>query len=239
MTDALAPPPPAGFVPRRPAGSKPVRPRDAASLVLIKRDSAEPAVLMGRRHRKHAFMPDVFVFPGGRLDLADRQLPLHLPAPEPAGGGSVAMLRALALTAVRETFEETGLLIGRPAPGPVAAPSPGWQAFLASGQVPAIERLTYIYRAITPPLAVMRFHARFFLADAAHASGELAGSGELLDLAWYPLSDTLKLPIADVTENLLRDLPYLLEGPRRPVPLFCYKRGRATVVGGTLRGLPV
>jgi 8-oxo-dGTP pyrophosphatase MutT (NUDIX family) len=239
MTDTAQAPPPAGFVPRRPEGSKPVRPRDAASLVLVKRDSPEPAVLMGRRHRKHAFMPDVFVFPGGRLDLADRQFATDAPAPEAAGGGSAKMLRALALTAVRETFEETGLLIGRPATTPIQAPSPSWQTFLDSGQVPAIEQLSYIYRAITPPLAVMRFHARFFLADAAHAAGELAGSGELLDLAWYPLADTLKLPIADVTENLLRDLPHLLDGPRRPVPLFCYKRGRATVVGGTLRGTPV
>jgi 8-oxo-dGTP pyrophosphatase MutT (NUDIX family) len=240
MTDtAQAPPPPAGFVPRRPEGSKPVRPRDAASLVLVKRDGAEPAVLMGRRHRKHAFMPDVFVFPGGRLDLADRQFATDAPAPEAAGGGSAKMLRALALTAVRETFEETGLLIGRAPTATTKAPSPSWQAFLDTGQVPAIEKLTYIYRAITPPMLAMRFHARFFMADAAHATGDLAGSGELLDLAWYPLADTLKLPIADITETLLRDLPHLLEGPRRPVPLFCAKRGRVMVVGGTLRGTPV
>src|SRR5205823_5116305 len=114
--------------------------------------------------------------------------------------------------------------------------SPGWRAFYATGSVPALERLTYIYRAITPPMATMRFHARFFLADAAHASGSLGGSGELLDLAWYPLDAALALPIADVTENLLRDLPHLLQAPRSRVPLFCYRRGRATVVGGTLRG---
>ena len=239
MTETAAAPPRAGFVPRRPEGSKPVRPRNAASLVLVRHDAAAPAVLMGRRHRKHAFMPDVFVYPGGRLDAADRQLRIGAPLPQAHGGGSPAMLRALALTAVRETFEETGLLIGRAAAALPAAPSPGWQAFLATGQAPAIDRLTYIYRAITPPLAAMRFHARFFLADAAHATGELAGSGELLDLAWYPLAEALKLPIADVTENLLRDLPFLLAAPRRPVPLFCYKRGRAMVTGGTLRGEPV
>jgi 8-oxo-dGTP pyrophosphatase MutT (NUDIX family) len=192
---------------------------------------------MGRRHRKHSFMPDVFVYPGGRLDAADRQVAVEFAPPAGAGGGSPAMLRALALTAVRETFEETGLLIGRPGAG--AAASSGWQAFFATGHVPALDRLTYVYRAITPPMAVMRFHARFFLADAAHATGTLGGSGELLDLAWYPRSEALKLPIADVTENLLRDLPHLLERPRLPVPLFCYKRGGPTVVGGTLRGEPV
>jgi len=238
MTEAGAPMR-VGFVPRRAEGSKPVRPRDAASLVLVRREGGAPAVLMGRRHRKHAFMPDVFVFPGGRLDPADRRVGHDAPLPVPAGGGSPAMLRALAHTAVRETFEETGLLIGRPGAAPAEIPSSDWQAFFATGQVPAVERLTFVYRAITPPLAVMRFHARFFLADAAHASGALAGSGELLDLAWYPLDAALGLPIADVTENLLRDLPHLLAGPRRPVPLFCYKRGRATVVGGTLRGEPV
>lgn len=235
MTDAVTRPP-AGFVPRRAEGSKPVRPRDAASLVLVRRLGEEPTVLMGRRHRKHSFMPDVFVFPGGRLDPADRQVATDAAPPAAAGGGNPAMLRALAHTAVRETFEETGLLVGRPSATLPTAPSEDWQAFFATGQMPAIDRLSYIYRAITPPMAVMRFHARFFLADAAHASGELAGSGELLDLTWYPLAEALKLPIADVTENLLRDLPHLLETPRHPVPLFCYKRGRATVVGGTLRG---
>jgi 8-oxo-dGTP pyrophosphatase MutT (NUDIX family) len=238
MTDA-AEAPRAGFVPRRAEGSKPVRPRDAASLVLVQRSGTETSVLMGRRHRKHAFMPDVFVFPGGRLDTADRRIAGEFAAPAGAGGGNPAMLRALALTAVRETFEETGLLLGRPGTAPATMASAGWQAFFATGQAPALDRLTYIYRAITPPLAVMRFHARFFLADAVHASGTLAGSGELVDLAWYPLADTLKLPIADVTENLLRDLPHLLQSPRHPVPLFCYRHGRAAVVGGTLRGEPV
>jgi 8-oxo-dGTP pyrophosphatase MutT (NUDIX family) len=238
MTEA-AEAPRAGFVPRRAEGSKPVRPRDAASLVLVRNDAAAPAVLMGRRHRKHAFMPDVFVFPGGRLDAADRRIAAEFAAPAGAGGGNPAMLRALALTAVRETFEETGLLVGRPGAAAPVPPSAGWQAFFATGHAPALDRLTYVYRAITPPLAVMRFHARFFLADAQHASGSLGGSGELVDLAWYPLAETLTLPIADVTENLLRDLPHLLQAPRRPVPLFCYKHGRATVVGGTLRGEPV
>ena len=230
-----------GAVPRRPEGSKPVRPRHAASLVLVRRDGGATAVLMGRRHGRHRFMPDVFVFPGGRLDAADRTAAAvgELANIARAGGGSPAMLRALALAAVRETFEETGLALGVPHPTTPAAPSPAWAAFYATGLSPALDRLTYAYRAITPPLAAMRFHARFFLADAAQASGRLGGSGELLDLSWYPVAEALALPIADVTENLLRDLPHLLAAPRRPVPLFCYRRGRAAVQGGTLRGEPV
>jgi 8-oxo-dGTP pyrophosphatase MutT (NUDIX family) len=240
MTEATAADRP-GMVPRRPEGSKPVRPRHAASLVLVRRDGDDTAVLMGRRHGRHRFMPDVFVFPGGRLDPADRAATAvgQLPGTAAAGGGSPAMLRALALAAVRETFEETGLALGAPHTVVPAAPSAAWAAFYATGLSPALDRLTYAYRAITPPLAAMRFHARFFLADAALASGRLGGSGELLDLAWYPLPAALALPIADVTENLLRDLPHLLAAPRRPVPLFCYRRGRATVLGGTLRGEPV
>ena len=47
------------------------RPRDAATLILVRRDSAQPAILMGRRSGGHDFMPGKWVFPGGRIDRAD------------------------------------------------------------------------------------------------------------------------------------------------------------------------
>ena len=49
----------------------PQRPRDAATLIVIRRDGATPRILLGQRHGSHAFMPGKFVFPGGRLDAAD------------------------------------------------------------------------------------------------------------------------------------------------------------------------
>src|SRR5665213_1535476 len=64
-----------GDGPLRPPGSKLARPRDAATLVIVRRDAAKPRLLMGRRHGGHDFMPDKWVFPGGRIDRSDYRAP--------------------------------------------------------------------------------------------------------------------------------------------------------------------
>jgi 8-oxo-dGTP pyrophosphatase MutT (NUDIX family) len=92
-----------------------LRPKDAATLVLVRRDADAPRVLMGRRHGSMAFMANKTVFPGGRVDACDYRIGIggeykpHVAA-RLAGAGSVA--RALGMAAVRETFEETGVLVG-------------------------------------------------------------------------------------------------------------------------------
>src|SRR4051794_18484273 len=97
-----------------------VRPKDAATLILIDRTAKKPKVLMGRRHAGHKFMPGKFVFPGGRIEPGDRRMvatgALH-PRIEDRLLARVQRptsqrARALALAAIRETFEETGLLLG-------------------------------------------------------------------------------------------------------------------------------
>ena len=113
-----------------------LRPVDAATMLILDRSGAKPRVLMGKRHPGHKFMPGKYVFPGGRLDAGDRRMAAtgvlaqicedRLMARSPRSSPSKA--RALALAAIRETFEETGLLFGsnefgnpevrRPAPGP-------------------------------------------------------------------------------------------------------------------------
>src|SRR4051812_30230058 len=98
----------------------PIRPRDAATLILLDREGDEILVLMGRRHAGHAFMPGKFVFPGGRTDSADSRIAVATPLlPEEearltAGVGRISpsRARAIALSAIRETYEEAGLLIG-------------------------------------------------------------------------------------------------------------------------------
>ena len=52
-----------------------IRPKDAATLIILDRTHGEPKILMGRRHMRHRFMPGMFVFPGGRLDSEDRYIP--------------------------------------------------------------------------------------------------------------------------------------------------------------------
>ncbi|MEM7019455.1 MAG: NUDIX hydrolase [Pseudomonadota bacterium] len=209
----------------------PVRPRDAASLILVRQGKDEPEILMGKRRRKASFMPDVYVFPGGKLDLEDRHAK---PASSLEAGftqhlgvnNQASYAQALGMAAVRETFEEAGLMLGEL--GDVGEiDSESWQMIRETGMAPALSKLSYIGRAITPSNSDIRFHARFFTANAEDFSGELGGSGELEDLHWRSLSETQQLPIIDVTEFMLSELARLLsdEGPKKH-PLFSYRNNQ-------------
>jgi 8-oxo-dGTP pyrophosphatase MutT (NUDIX family) len=187
-----------------------VRPRHAASLILLREGRAGPEVLMGRRPPRSRFAPDVFVFPGGAVDAADIAATPLAPLSEACArrtGASPRLAQALGMAALRETLEETGVALG-----------------------PDLSRLRLLARAITPTVSPVRFHARFFVADAHAARGEPSESAELSDLAFRPLEEALRLPLFDVTEITLRALaadpepaPFLLTYRRekpilRPLP---------------------
>src|ERR1700751_4371635 len=97
------------------------RPKDAATLILVDRSAATPKVLVGKRHDKVVFMPGKFVFPGGRVDKADNRVPVAAPISRPLEANLVkgspktplSRARALAIAAIREACEETGLCLGR------------------------------------------------------------------------------------------------------------------------------
>ena len=194
-----------------------IKPKDAATLVLVRRDRPQPQVLMGHRSTRHVFMPNTFVFPGGRVDREDGQVQ---PGTELRSEVELRLTRqatprrarALALAAVRETFEETGLILGRPANGVDMARIPEtWRPFYATGIEPALDLLDYVFRAITPPRNVRRYHVRFFIADYRHVEGELGGSGELVDLQWIPIDDALAMPnTPSVTAHVLEEVARLL-----------------------------
>jgi 8-oxo-dGTP pyrophosphatase MutT (NUDIX family) len=217
--------------PRRPPATRAVRPRHAATLILVRRDAAEPRVLMGRRHGGHDFMPDKWVFPGGRIDPADyraasaselrAEVAKRLEKTAPAGRA-----RALALAAVRETFEEAGLLLARPAP-PRRVQGP-WKDFFARGAAPDLATLSFVARAVTPPMSPKRFDARFFLADAEAliSLDRAADCGELDEVAWVGLGEAQKLDLPSVTRFVLRELPQRLADPERPVPSLRFTRGK-------------
>jgi 8-oxo-dGTP pyrophosphatase MutT (NUDIX family) len=131
------------------APRKVLRPRDAATLIVVDSSSGEPRVLLGRRRPDLVFMPGRYVFPGGRVDPADRQIAVeHDLAPGTTekllvamkGNPSPARARALALAAVRETFEEAGLLIGTPA-GDAPPVASAWQKFFTHGCRPSLARI--------------------------------------------------------------------------------------------------
>ena len=101
------------------ASGRPVRPRDAASLILLRHEGRELQVLVGRRPPQARFLPGRYVFPGGAVEPGDsRARPasaLNLDLVESmAVGGKEMRARSLAMAAVRETFEETGLLLTAP-----------------------------------------------------------------------------------------------------------------------------
>jgi 8-oxo-dGTP pyrophosphatase MutT (NUDIX family) len=203
-----------------------LRPVDAATMVLWrKRRNGTLEVLMGRRHRNHVFMPHAYVFPGGRVDPIDAALDpaSALPADVQARlerAANPTRARAIAAGAVRETFEETGLLLGER-----AADSPG-------GFRPHLEGLDYFFRAITPPGRPRRFDARFLVANAEGVSGEIGtGDGELLDVEFRSLDDTRALDIAGITRIVLAEFERWIATPQDPdpnrlVPLSKFLRGR-------------
>lgn len=195
-----------------------LRPRDAATLILVRRDRPVPEVLMGHRSaRYHVFMPNTFVFPGGRVDRADgRVVAVRALRPDVTvrllRNATPSRARGLALAAIRELFEETGLIVGAPATAADPARLPDtWRAFYATGMVPALDVLDYVFRAITPPGDVRRFHARFFIADARHAHGEAKSNGELVDLQWIAIDDAIAMPrTPGITRHVLSEVRRLL-----------------------------
>jgi 8-oxo-dGTP pyrophosphatase MutT (NUDIX family) len=188
---------------------------------VVRTATTGPEILLGRRAGRHRFMPDVFVFPGGRLDAADRTAEPIRPLPDSTLAHVTRhtdplTARALAVAAVRETLEETGLMIGRQD---------------GSSFRPDLGAIEYLGRAITPARNPIRFHARFFLTRLGRAPGPLGGSGELLDLDWYPMESALKLPIVDVTEFMLSEVAaHLAEADaERQRPIFGYFRGKLRI----------
>ena len=189
------------------ASRRPAHPRDAASLILLRLEDREQRVLVGRRPPRARFLPGRYVFPGGAVEPDDSrarpatELNADMTGPMAVGGKQTGA-RILAMAAVRETFEETGLLLTEPGDvGPVR--SPAWSAMRTHGVAPALHHLAYVGRAITPVPSPIRFHARFFVADEQYTMGELGGDSELEDLHWCPVDELARLPTIDVQSFML------------------------------------
>ena len=211
-----------------------MRPTDAATLIVTRRAGGRTEVLMGRRAAGHVFMASKWVFPGGRIDPSDFRIEAAGDLPKP----SQALLtremparraRALALTAIRETFEETGLRLARPAP-PASIAGP-WRGFRAVGALPDLSALTYIARAITPPGRTRRFDARFFMASAeALLDVPAARPTEELDtVAWIPLDEAKALDLPAITRFVLNEAAERLITQKRPLPYVRQLHGRHRV----------
>lgn len=215
-------------------GDGPKRPRDAATLLLLDRDGTNRiTVLMGKRHMAHAFMPGKFVFPGGRTDPTDARVKtqdeLH-PMIEQrlcTNRTSKTRARAIALSAIRETYEECGALIG--ARGAYQSGISGWQGFCEHSVAPALSKLRLVARAITPPGRVRRYDTRFFAVwrdDAVALTLPEGGpTDELEEQIWMPLEEAKTLDIPRITSWVLGDLTERLKddpqlSPNSNIPFY-------------------
>lgn len=210
--------------------AKVLNPKDSATLILVRRDGPVPRILMGQRSGGHAFMPNKYVFPGGRLDAADSRVKpardLHAATMSKLmsrmrGRPSPARARGLAHAAVRETWEEAGLLFGR----------------TNIDQAPDLSGLVFFMRAITPPGRTRRFDSRFFVADAEMVANiddpHHDGGGELLTMRWFSLGETKDLDLPLITIDVLARLKPFLDRGTLPDPdcpaSFQYYRGKTWI----------
>lgn len=192
--------------------------RDAATILLVRQAAAGPQVLMGMRGAAAAFMPSKYVFPGGAVDPGDAAVPHGAPlgadcSARLAQYAAPGLATALAAAAVRELWEETGLMLGAPGHWAGAVP-PDWQGFAEAGMLPDAAALTFVFRAITPPGRPRRFDARFFLADAARVVGDVTdfsrACDELSHLHWVALAEARRLNLPFITEVVLAEVAALL-----------------------------
>ncbi|MFT0861027.1 NUDIX hydrolase [Ancylobacter sp. G4_0304] len=218
-----------------------LRPADAATLILVDRSQRAPRLLLGRRNARQAFMPGMFVFPGGRVEAQDRQMPVFGMLDEVTerrlnarvSRPSASRPRALALAAIRETCEETGLLLGTTDAGAPETAAAGWSAFVEAGVYPDLEALTFVARAVTPPRHSRRFDTRFFMAEASNIAHRLEGvvgpDSEFVDVQWMTFAQARKAEVPAITLAVIEEIETRLERgnkPWLPVPYFFSRNGR-------------
>ncbi|MGQ3214020.1 MAG: NUDIX hydrolase [Shinella sp.] len=211
-----------------------VRPVDAASVLLLDRSGGCVRVLVGRRSSKHVFMPDVYVFPGGRRDASDHLVAVSNPlnplanerlALRAGSRCSISRLRAIGVAALRELYEEAGIAVGMPL---------GEQPEGALPFRPDLSNLRFLARAITPAGMVRRFDTRFFTLFTDEADVDPAGamaSHELEDLRWVDIFDYKGIEMPDITVLILEELQKSIQEDKslpfgRAAPLYRNRHGR-------------
>lgn len=164
----------------------PVTPLPAASAIILRDEPFE--VLMLRRHEKSSFVPNAWVFPGGIAEEGDREL-AHI-----LGDGS--LLDAMRVTAIRETFEETGVWLGATLEdaerkrSELLAGNIAFRDLIAEAPLD-LTQLIWTSRWITPAGIPKRFDTYFFLATASRDAVATAEQNEVVDVTWIHPSHAL------------------------------------------------
>ncbi|WP_166416658.1 NUDIX hydrolase [Cochlodiniinecator piscidefendens] len=204
--------------------------RNAATVILLRDRDTNPAILMGQRGSKAVFMPNKFVFPGGAVDAGDADISLAQTMSDTCiqrlrQDADATLSPALQVAAIREVWEETGLILGEKGDWQ-GQPPEDWRSFSATGHIPSAAGFSFVFRAITPPGRPRRFDARFFLADAAQIQGDIDdfshASDELSSLQWIPIEETRSFNLPFITEVVLAEIMGQLKTGSQPqsVPFF-------------------
>lgn len=221
--------------------------RNAATVIVLRDRSTTPRILMGQRGAKAVFMPNKFVFPGGAVDTGDAMIPLAAPLPtlcstRLAEDADPSLSHAIAVAAIRELWEETGLILGTPGTWEGEIPA-DWQSYAATGHLPSAASLQFNFRAVTPPGRPRRFDARFFLVDADDIASDLddfaAASDELSHLQWVPLSEARSFDMPFITEVVLAEVEARTGDPSPPASVPFFKNNDEESLFLRLRGHPM
>lgn len=175
-------------------------PSPAATLLLLRPESRGFSVFMVQRHKASAFMPNMWVFPGGRVEPGDGLVPAeHTRGGERAIGRfgfAPVEGRAVLVAGVRETFEEAGLWLGQDAPPDdareaLAHQQVSFDALLARhGSVLDLDALHGWARWVTPVGEPRRFDTTFLVAVAPEGLGR-HDSRETVDSGWFTPREVL------------------------------------------------
>ena len=205
--------------------------RDAATLILVRDPGGHsPQVLMGQRGASAAFMPNKFVFPGGAVDALDAEIKVAGAGTDPlrhrlAEASAPGIGPALLACAIRELWEEAGLILGVPGGWTAAVPA-DWRSFAATGHVPSAAGIAFVFRARTPFGRPRRFDARFLLVDADQLASDpddfSRASDELSHLHWVPVGNARRYDLPFITQVVLAEVAARLPdlSPPETVPYF-------------------
>jgi 8-oxo-dGTP pyrophosphatase MutT (NUDIX family) len=152
-----------------------VAPRLAATVLLVRDGLDGLQVFMVTRHRQIEFASGALVFPGGGADPGDRAL----------AGEDVERISRVA--AIRETYEECGVLLARPRSGGALAPgstAPFHERVKAENLELSLDALTLFAHWVTPPILPKRFDTRFYIVEAPADQSAVHDGGEAVDSVW-------------------------------------------------------
>ena len=223
-------------IPKPIPGRRAPRPKLASTIVLLREVGGKAQILMGKRSARHDFMPSVYVFPGGRVDPCDN----YAPALDHPNGRTQEILeaamtparaRACVLAAVRETYEETSLVLGEKyEDAPRAINDPSWKDFHGLGYLPRLSNIEVFGRAITPPHRNKRFDTWFFLARLGEeaASRPFQNSAELEGTGWFTFAQMKDLDMHRATQMMLEQLEIYLGYDNPPNDIFFSRAIRGT-----------